>query len=244
MSREYGHASDESKSTTDGYCETHLPRPLCLSQLTFGHTGQPSVLRGLSLCLAPGERVAIRGDSGCGKSTLSELILGLWPPQQGRVSWGGADLRELDVGWWHAQIAWLPQGAPVFAGTVADNLRLGDPQASDARLWQVLSEVNLADWARQAEGLATWVGENGATLSAGQARRLALARALLRRAPLMVLDEPTEGLDVDTAAAVMQDLTVALAGRSLLVITHAPLPPGVVQRELWLRDGRLSPQAA
>jgi ATP-binding cassette subfamily C protein CydC len=210
-----------------------------LAGVVFGHAGQRSVLQGVDLRVGPGERVAIRGDSGAGKSTLSELVLRLWEPEAGRVSWCGVDLRELRQADWQSRIAWLPQGAPVFAGTVADNLRLGDPQASEAALWQVLRQVQLADWAAQAQGLATWVGENGATLSAGQARRLALARALLRQAPLMLLDEPTEGLDVDTAAAVMRDLAAALGPRSLIVITHAALPPGVVQRELWLRDGRL-----
>jgi ATP-binding cassette subfamily C protein CydC len=215
------------------------PAELVLHQVAFGRPGQPRVLRGVDLRLAPGERIAIRGDSGCGKSTLSELVLRLWDPDEGRITWGGTDLRDMQQADWHAHIAWLPQGAPVFAGTVADNLRLGDPLAGDERLWQVLRDVKLAEWAERAEGLQTWVGENGATLSAGQARRLALARALLRPAPLMLLDEPTEGLDVDTADAVMRDLAAALGGRSLIVITHAPLPEGVVQRALWLRDGRL-----
>ena len=213
---------------------------LQLSGVVFGRPGQRTVLQGVDLRVGPGERVAIRGDSGSGKSTLSELVLRLWEPEAGRLSWCGVDLRELRQADWQSRIAWLPQGAPVFAGTVADNLRLGDPQADDAALWQVLREVQLADWAQAAQGLATWVGENGATLSAGQGRRLALARALLRRAPLMLLDEPTEGLDVDTAEAILRDLSVALGQRSLIVITHAALPPGVVQRELWLRDGCLS----
>ena len=212
---------------------------LQLSGVVFGRPGQRTVLQGVDLRVGPGERVAIRGDSGSGKSTLSELVLRLWEPDAGSLRWCGVDLRELRQADWQSRIAWLPQGAPVFAGTVADNLRLGDPQASDAALWQVLREVQLADWAQAAHGLATWVGENGATLSAGQGRRLALARALLRRAPLMLLDEPTEGLDVDTAEAIMRDLSAALGQRSLIVITHAALPPGVVQRELWLRDGQL-----
>ena len=212
---------------------------LQLSGVVFGRPSQRTVLQGVNLRVGPGERVAIRGDSGSGKSTLSELVLRLWEPDAGQLSWCGVDLRELRQAGWQSRIAWLPQGAPVFAGTVADNLRLGDPQADEAALWQVLREVQLADWAQAAQGLATWVGENGATLSAGQGRRLALARALLRRAPLMLLDEPTEGLDVDTAEAIMRDLSAALGQRSLIVITHAALPPGVVQRELWLRDGQL-----
>ncbi|WMJ69824.1 thiol reductant ABC exporter subunit CydC [Stenotrophomonas sp. 24(2023)] len=197
------------------------------------------VLERLDLRLAPGERIAIGGDSGCGKTTLSSLLLRLWDPQQGRLTYGGHDLRRFSQSAWHAQLAWLPQNAPVFAGSVADNLRIGDPQADDARLWQVLQRVRLADWARANAGLATWVGENGATMSAGQARRLALARALLREAPILVLDEPTEGLDVDTARALLLDLAGLLEGRSLLMITHDTLPEGVVDARYRLRDGRL-----
>ncbi len=226
-------------SHSQGDVESSQQGVLQLSGVVFGRPGQRTVLQGVDLRVGPGERVAIRGDSGSGKSTLSELVLRLWEPDAGQLSWCGVDLRELRQAGWQSRIAWLPQGAPVFAGTVADNLRLGDPQADEAALWQVLREVQLADWAQAAQGLATWVGENGATLSAGQGRRLALARALLRRAPLMLLDEPTEGLDVDTAEAIMRDLSVALGQRSLIVITHAALPPGVVQRELWLRDGQL-----
>lgn len=212
-------------------------------QVVFAWPGETRrLLDGMDLQLAPGERIAIRGDSGCGKTTLSALLLRLWDPQQGAVRFGGVDLREFAQDDWYRQIAWLPQGAPVFAGSIADNLRLGDPQAGDDALWAVLAQVRLSDWAQQQGGLGAWVGENGATMSAGQARRLALARALLRNAPIMVLDEPTEGLDVDTAHALLLDLAAALGQRSLLMITHDRLPEGVVQREYRLQQGRLSLQ--
>ncbi|WP_282269743.1 thiol reductant ABC exporter subunit CydC [Stenotrophomonas sp. PS02298] len=212
-------------------------------QVVFSWPGETRrLLDGVDLQLAPGERIAIRGDSGCGKTTLSALLLRLWDPQQGAVCFGGVDLREFAQDDWYRQIAWLPQGAPVFAGSIADNLRLGDPQAGDDALWAVLAQVRLSDWAQQQGGLTAWVGENGATMSAGQARRLALARALLRNAPIMVLDEPTEGLDVDTAHALLLDLAAALGQRSLLMITHDRLPEGVVQREYRLQQGRLSLQ--
>lgn len=212
-------------------------------QVVFSWPGETRrLLDGVDLQLAPGERIAIRGDSGCGKTTLSALLLRLWDPQQGAVRFGGVDLREFAQDDWYRQIAWLPQGAPVFAGSIAENLRLGDPQAGDDALWAVLAQVRLSDWAQQQGGLAAWVGENGATMSAGQARRLALARALLRNAPIMVLDEPTEGLDVDTAHALLLDLAAALGQRSLLMITHDRLPEGVVQREYRLQQGRLTQQ--
>lgn len=216
------------------------PATLSFDNVIFSWPGEPRrLLDGVELTLAPGQRIAIRGDSGCGKTTLSALLLRLWDPQQGAVRYGGTDLRAFAQDDWHRQIAWLPQGAPVFAGSIADNLRLGDPLADAAALWAVLEQVRLGDWARQQGGLSAWVGENGATMSAGQARRLALARALLRNAPLMVLDEPTEGLDVDTADALLIDLAAALGGRSLLMITHGQLPDGVVQHQYRLHQGRL-----
>lgn len=222
-----------------------VPVPAEAATLSFEHVafrwpGQARpLLDGVQLQLQPGERIAIHGDSGCGKTTLSSLLLRLWDPDAGYVRYGGIDLRQFAQADWHRQVAWLPQNAPVFAGSVADNLRLGNPQASDARLWQVLAEVRLQGWAEQTGGLDAWVGENGATMSAGQARRLALARALLREAPILLLDEPTEGLDVDTAHALLHDMVAALGQRSLLMITHDELPEGIVHRRYRLRDGRL-----
>jgi len=216
------------------------PQVLRWQAVTFAwQAGARPVLQGLDLQLAPGERVAITGDSGSGKTTLSSLALRLWDPQAGQVSWGGVDVRQFAQDDWHRQLAWLPQNAPVFAGSVAENLRLGDPHAADEALWAVLERVRLGNWARAVGGLQGWVGENGATLSAGQARRLALARALLRDAPVLVLDEPTEGLDVDTAHALLQDLPALLDGRSLLMITHDQLPAGVVDAVYRLQHGRL-----
>ncbi|MBB4126030.1 ATP-binding cassette subfamily C protein CydC [Xanthomonas translucens] len=197
------------------------------------------VLDGINLHIARGERVAICGDSGSGKTTLSALLLRLWDPQQGSVRYAGVDLRDLAQAQWHQRIAWLPQGAPVFAGSVRDNLRLGAIGADDATLQRALADVRLDAWLHEVGGLDAWLGENGATMSAGQARRLALARALLRNAPLLVLDEPTEGLDVDTAQALLRDLSQALGQRSLLLISHDALPEGVVHTRYRLQQGRL-----
>jgi len=241
--RRLGQIVDQAPTVEDPAQPCPVPaqaQPLVFQQVLFAWPGEPRrLLDGVDLTLAPGERIAIRGDSGCGKTTLSALLLRLWDPQQGAVCYGGADLRGFAQDDWYRQIAWLPQGAPVFAGSIAENLRLGDPDASEQTLWAVLGQVKLAAWAQQQGGLSAWVGENGATMSAGQARRLALARALLRNAPIMVLDEPTEGLDVDTAHALLIDLAAAMGQRSLLMITHDSLPAGVVQREYRLQQGQL-----
>lgn len=217
------------------------PATLRVEHVAFRWPGQErALLDGLQLQLRPGDRIAIQGDSGCGKTTLSSLLLRLWDPDAGYVRYGGVDIRQFAQADWHRQVAWLPQNAPVFAGSVADNLRLGDPQATDAQLWQVLADVRLQGWAEQIGGLQAWVGENGATMSAGQARRLALARALLRGSPILLLDEPTEGLDVDTAHALLHDMVAALGSRSLVMITHDVLPDGIVHRSYRLRDGKLA----
>lgn len=221
-----------------------LQGALELADVVFAWPGTTrQVLDGARLRIAPGERVLVAGDSGEGKSSLLALVLGLQAPQAGSVSFAGDDLATLDPAHWHARIAWLPQNAPVFSGSVRENLRLGDPEADDARLWQVLAQVKL-DARFRDTGLDTWVGEAGATLSAGQARRLALARAFLRNAPLLLLDEPTEGLDQDTADALMRDLADAAKGRSVLIISHAALPDGVVDTRYRLRAGKLLKECA
>ncbi|MGN5667854.1 thiol reductant ABC exporter subunit CydC [Xanthomonas citri pv. mangiferaeindicae] len=233
---------DQAPSVSDPAHAIDVPRTgtLQLQQVSFAWPGSVRpVLHALDLTLAPGERIAISGDSGSGKSTLSALLLRLWDPQAGQLRYAGIDLRHVAQAQWHQRIAWLPQNAPVFAGSVRDNLLIGDATADDAALWQVLEQVRLGAWASANDGLDTWVGENGATLSAGQARRLALARALLRDAPILLLDEPTDGLDVDTADALLRDLAAALGERSLAMITHDALPPGVVQRHYWMREGTL-----
>ncbi|AKN93127.1 ABC transporter ATP-binding protein [Xanthomonas oryzae pv. oryzicola] len=233
---------DQAPSVSDPVHALDVPRTgtLQLQQVSFAWPASVRpVLHALDLTLAPGERIAISGDSGTGKSTLSALLLRLWDPQEGQLRYAGIDLRHVAQTQWHQRIAWLPQNAPVFAGSVRENLLIGDAAADDAALWQVLEQVRLSAWASAHNGLDTWVGENGATLSAGQARRLALARALLRNAPILLLDEPTDGLDVETAHALLLDLAAALGERSLVMITHDALPPGVVQRHYRMREGRL-----
>ncbi|KQQ75553.1 ABC transporter ATP-binding protein [Xanthomonas sp. Leaf131] len=233
---------DQAPSVVDPPHATDAPRSgtLQLHQVSFAWPGSARpVLQALDLTLAPGERIAISGDSGSGKSTLSALLLRLWDPQAGQVTYADIDLRHFVQTQWHQRIAWLPQNAPVFAGTVRDNLLIGDASASNAAMWSVLEQVRLREWATAQNGLDTWVGENGATLSAGQARRLALARALLRDAPILLLDEPTDGLDVDTAHALLLDLSAALGERSLVMITHDSLPAGVVHRRYRMRAGVL-----
>lgn len=207
----------------------------------WASTGAP-VLQSLSLRIAPGQRIAIAGDSGAGKSSLLALLLRLADPCGGSLRYAGTDLRAFTQADWQRHLAWLPQDAPVFAGSVRENLHMGDAEADEARLWSVLARVRLEDAVRALPGgLDAWVGEGGRTLSDGQSRRLALARALLRDAPLLLLDEPTEGLDVDTAQALLRDIAHAADGRTVVLISHDTLPEGVVDARYLLAQGRLQP---
>lgn len=200
----------------------------------------PTVLDGIDLRVEFGERVAILGASGAGKSTLLHLILRLEDPHAGQVRLGGCDARACTQGDWHRRIALLSQDAPVFLGTLRTNLLIGDATADDAALWRALDAARLGDFVRALpEGLDTWAGETGSQLSAGQARRLCLARALLSPAAVIVLDEPTAGLDAVAEADFLSDLERAVQGRTVVLATHAALPPGAVDRCLQLRNGRL-----
>lgn len=156
-----------------------------------GETPAP-LLRNVQLRVEPGERVAILGESGAGKSTLLHLLLRLEDPLGGQVRYAGVDARACAQADWHRRIALLSQDAPVFLGTLRTNLLIGDPQAGDAELWRALDAARLGEFVRGLpDGLDTWAGETGSLLSAGQARRLCLARALLSPADVIVLDEPT-----------------------------------------------------
>ncbi|WP_158046398.1 thiol reductant ABC exporter subunit CydC [Skermanella pratensis] len=188
--------------------------------VSFAHGAKP-VLKDLSLELPRGRVSVLLGPSGVGKSTLAQLALRLVDPDAGRVTLGGVDLRDLRQEDLHRHMAYVSQGTHLFAADIRENLLIGRPDATNAELWEALEVVQLADFVESLpDGILTWVGENGVLLSGGQARRLALARALLKDAPVMILDEPTEGLDAATEAALMRELRQRLAGRTVLLITH------------------------
>jgi ABC-type transport system involved in cytochrome bd biosynthesis fused ATPase/permease subunit len=172
-----------------------------------------------------GELVAVTGESGAGKSTLLAVVLGLVSPSAGRVLAvpAGPDgdpvpIAALDPARWRTQVAWVPQSPWLFAGTVGDNVRLGSPEADDATVEAALHAVGL-------DGLATdrRLGERGSGLSSGQRRRVGIARALVRRAPLLLLDEPTAGLDMAAETTVMGAVRDAAdAGAAVLLVAHRP----------------------
>ena len=202
------------------------------------------VLRGLDLVLEPGRMTALVGASGAGKSTVAALALRLADPVAGRVSCGGVDLRAMAPGAWRAQVAWVSQSARLFAGTVAENVRLARPEASDAQVWAALEAAGAARLAASLpRGLATQIGDGGRRLSAGEGQRIAVARAFLCDARLLVLDEPTAQLDAATAEQLGDALVRLAAGRTTLLIVHRPALAARADRVVELRDGRVAPAA-
>ena len=182
---------------------------------------RPAVFERLSLDVPAGNRVAILGPSGSGKSTFAALAVKVAAPEAGRVLLGGADLAALRAEDVRARIAWLGQATHLFDDTVRENLKLARPEATDAELWSALDQAVLGETIRALpDGLDTWVGEGGARLSGGQGRRLALARALLSSAPILILDEPAAGLDAVTEQAFLRTLNDVAPGRTVILIAH------------------------
>ena len=202
-----------------------LPLPLGhavrFEAVSFAWPERPPVLDGLALAIPAGSRVAILGPSGAGKSTLAALLLKVVAPSAGRVTLGGTDIARLSAEAVRAQVAYLGQATHLFHDTIRANLLLGRPGATDADLWGALDRAAVADVVRALPGgLNTWLGEGGAGLSGGQARRIALARTLLSPAPILLLDEPAAGLDAATERAFLQTLNEAAAGRTVVLIAH------------------------
>ncbi|MFM9135995.1 MAG: thiol reductant ABC exporter subunit CydC [bacterium] len=203
----------------------------------------PPTLRGISMTLQPGERIAVVGPSGSGKSTLAAVLLAFLAYDDGTVELGGAPLRELAGDDVRRAVTLLTQSAHVFDTTVRDNLRLGRSDATDDDLLEVLQRVRLGGWlADLPNGLDAELGPRGSTLSGGERQRLALARLLLSDRPIVVLDEPTEHLDPQTADALTADLLQATRGRSTVYITHRLSGLETVDRIYVLEGGSVLAQ--
>jgi ATP-binding cassette, subfamily C, bacterial CydC len=212
--------------------ETRLPpagQRLELRGVSFRYRDDlPPVLDDFDLDIAPGERVALVGPSGAGKTTLAMLLMRQLDPDAGTVRLDGVDLRRLDQELLRRHIGLLAQRPVLFRDTLAANLRLASPEATDAMLFRALETAGLADFAAGLEdGPETWIDEAASNLSGGEARRMALARLVLADCPIVILDEPTTGLDAGTARAIAATLDAWLAGRTVIMITHDPalLPP-------------------
>ncbi|WP_207947019.1 thiol reductant ABC exporter subunit CydD [Actinomadura sp. 7K507] len=209
---------------------------LRLEGVTVAYDGRDApALDDFSLTVHPGETVALTGPSGAGKSTVLAVLLGFVRPDSGRVLADWDDLARLDPDAWRARIAWVPQRPHLFAGTVAANIRLGRPDASDAEVRAAAGAANALEFVDALpQGLGTPLGERGLGLSGGQRQRIALARAFLRDAPLLLLDEPTSNLDTESEAAVIEAVRRLAATRTVILVAHRPALTALADRTIHL----------
>jgi len=215
--------------------------PIRFNDVHFAYDLGAPVLNGVSLEIQPGERLAIVGPSGGGKSTLLRLLLRLGEPVTGDIRIGKVPLDKIAAEEVHANMALLSQDSPVFIDTIRNNLRIARPLATDEDIWEALTAARLDTFvAALPEGLDTLLGEAGRTLSAGQMRRLCLARALLSPAPIILLDEPTDALDRANEVAFFETLAASTEGRTVILVTHAEIPQGTVDRVVEMRNGMLT----
>jgi thiol reductant ABC exporter CydC subunit len=227
------------------------PYQLAARGLTVGWTPGEPVLRDVWFDVPAGSRVAIVGPSGSGKTTLAMVLLRFLDYESGQagdsgaagcVTLNGIDIRSFAADDLRRAIGLCEQDAHVFDSTLEANLRLAKPDATDGELRAALARARLLAWTDSLpQGLSTPVGEHGARLSGGQRQRLALARVLLADFPVVILDEPAEHLDDETADELTRDLLGAVAGRTVLLITHRPIDPTTVDQVLRLADGRVAP---
>ncbi|MGW4730068.1 thiol reductant ABC exporter subunit CydD [Streptomyces shenzhenensis] len=190
-----------------------------------------------SFTVEPGETVALVGPSGAGKTTLLNVLLGFVRPTEGRVRIGGADLADIDPEQWRSRIAWVPQRPHLYAGTIAENVRLARPDADDVAVRCALRDAGALEFVDALpDGAATLLGEDGAGLSAGQRQRLALARAFLADRPVLLLDEPTAALDGATEAEVVAAARRLAVGRTVLLVVHRPALLSVADRVVRLTE--------
>ncbi|MFD9861566.1 thiol reductant ABC exporter subunit CydD [Streptomyces alboflavus] len=188
-------------------------------------------VRGVSFAVEPGETVALVGPSGSGKSTLLNVLLGFVRPTAGRALVGGADLADVSLEGWRERVAWVPQRPHLFAGTIAENVRLARPGAADADVVEALRAAGAGEFvAGLPRGVETVLGEDGAGLSAGQRQRIALARAFLADRPVVLLDEPTAALDGETEAGIVEAVRRLAVGRTVVMVVHRPALLGVADR--------------
>jgi ATP-binding cassette subfamily C protein CydD len=219
---------------------------LCFEDVFYAYDdGQRPALNGLSFDIAPSEKVALVGPSGAGKSTVAYLLLRFVEPNQGVITVGGRPLGELSPAAWREHVAWVPQEPYLFYGTIAENIRLARPDANlDEVAWAARQAHAHAFIEALPQGYDTTVGERGARLSGGEAQRIALARAFLKDAPLLILDEATANLDPEIEAQVQEAIERLLQGRTALVIAHRLSTVYRADRILVMDAGRIVEQGA
>lgn len=216
------------------------PYQIQFQHLHYRHHPQVPLIEGVTLDLPAQQVVAITGTSGSGKTTLLRLLSGQLAASSGYVSINGVQLTELAQPQWREQLGWMSQHPHLLAATLRENLQLAAPECSDEALQQALHDADLGDWfAELPEGLDTRLGDSGRPISGGQLRRIALARLLLRDAPIWLLDEPTASLDDETEQRIIACLQRAIQGRTVLLLTHREAPLALAHHRYRLQNGQL-----
>lgn len=220
----------------------HVIGHVALEAVTFGYPGAPPVLQGATLHLHPGETVALVGSSGMGKSSVAKLLMRFYDPQAGRVTIDGHDIRDNMLASLREQIAVVLQETVLFATSVRDNIAYGRLDATEAEIEAAAIAAGADAFIRRLpDGYATLLGERGETLSGGQRQRIAIARAILRDAPILILDEPLTGLDHETAQGLAATLRSVAAGRTTMLIAHDTLSLTMAHRVVELHEGQFRP---
>jgi ATP-binding cassette subfamily B protein len=225
---------------------TPLPSPprgeVTFKDVRFSYPGRPQLptLEGVSFLAQPGETIALVGPSGAGKSTIFNLLLRFFDPQIGEVRIDGVNACNADLAQWRARLALVPQDVTLFAGTVAENIRYGSPEADFEAVRRAAVAAQADDFIRALpQGYETQLGERGISLSGGQRQRIAIARAVLKDAPILLLDEATSALDAESEALVQRALERLMVGRTTLVIAHRLATVQKAKRILVMDQGRI-----
>ncbi len=209
-------------------------------RVSFGYQGGEQVLADISFAVQPGERIAFVGESGGGKTTLMSLLLGLYQPDAGAVRVFGRDAESLGLAALRSQVGVVFQDASLFSGTIAENISYGSPQATRAQIEEVARRANAHDFiVGFADGYDAQIGERGVKLSGGQKQRIAIARAMLKDAPILILDEATSSLDSKSERLVQQGLEALMADRTTLIVAHRLSTISAVDRIVTLKNGRV-----
>jgi ATP-binding cassette, subfamily C, bacterial CydD len=224
--------------------DVRMPRQIRLQGVSvrYRRTDQRGLKR-IDLTIAQGERIAVVGESGAGKSTLIHLLLGFITPTDGRILLDQRPLAEIDITAWRRHCAWIGQHPMIFTGTLKDNIAMARSESSEEQIEAAARNAGVLEFAdRWESGLDTAVGEQGLGLSVGQAQRIALARAFIQDAPLLLLDEPTASLDRSTEAEILSNLDEWSRGRTVVMATHRPAALALADRILILKKGALIAQ--
>ena len=218
---------------------------MAFQRVSFAYPNGPEVLHDVSFEVAPGDRVGIAGPTGAGKTTLVSLLMRFYDPTAGRILLDGADLRELRLADLRGQFSIVLQEPVLFSTSVAENIAYARPAAREDEIEAAAMLANAHDFvSRLPEGYATRVGERGMTLSGGERQRIALARAFLKDAPILILDEPTSSVDVRTEAAIVEAIELLMKGRTTFVIAHRPSTLRHCNVRLSVKEGRVAASAS